>query len=175
MLTPISHFKDELNNAETVAGKIAVVLFHAFVWLMVLALLILLIFPSIMPDCVFGGFDEYTKVLLWGFMRIFLIFFLVFLLYVERFGTKNVGNVEALTFLTVLSWFLFYKVTKKRLDALDLETATPKISEDCWKMMRTGDAVWCFWPVVVLVFLWFERAQTTRSGNGPEREPLVTG
>lgn len=168
------HLKDEFNATETAAGKIGVVLFHVLIWVSIIFSIVFLIIPGIMPDCVLAvfGSDEYLKIMFLGLLRTYILIFILLLLYVERFGAKNIYNVGAFALLCLLTYVLFYGVTKKQLDGLKEEE--PRISSDCWKIMRAGDGVFFLWPVVVLLLLMVDRFQNRDVANQPERQPLTS-
>lgn len=163
------HLEYAWSHLSTVWGKIALVLFYLFIWLIILSCLVTIFFPSSQGmQCILDSMDEWSATLYVGMLRSFNIFALGFLLYAYTVGlhSKNVAFVAVTTILTC-SFYI------KMVYDLKTQEAKYELYEECVGVYVYGIYVVCIWMLVTLIFTIMEE-RSGDYGTENERQPLST-
>jgi hypothetical protein len=164
------HLKHAWSQLSTIWGKIALVLFYLFIWLMILSCVVTIIFPSSQGvQCLLNSMDEWSASLYVGMLRYFNIFAVGFILYADMVGlhSKNVAFVAATTILTC-SFFV-----KSAYDLKTTQEAKYEAYEECIVGYVYGSYVMSAWILVTLIFTMMEQRYGDH-GTDNERRPLMS-
>jgi hypothetical protein len=156
---PVSRVRNAWSGTQTTYGKVGVVLFYPFVWIMIVTSIWTWIDPrSQGMDCIFGGIKgAESQALYAATYRGMAIMTIGFLLYADMggFHTRNVGFVT----IVLVAW-----AGNGLPSALDLNCTAI-----VWSIVAG-----IVWLVVALILVYLDTILGAPSGSGSERTPLTS-
>jgi hypothetical protein len=157
-MNPMFYLKHAWENTHSIWGKMTIVLFYVYIWLMIIASFIYMVWPNLMGTCFLEKESDYASATIVSLMRTGNLFSLGFFLYADRGGIKfwNVTMVVVISLINI--WFAW---TWAR-DWKTLEGA-PKHCSDNGIMTQSLVAV--IWITVSWVFSFLEH----RAGHSGSR------
>jgi len=159
---PQSYIKQNWERTTTNYGKVAIILFHVFIWLAIILSLYQLISPTSQGmACYLAPLDGYPRHLAIFLLRGLYLFLIGFFIYADRGGTRFWNAFMVLVFLLIS-----FIAASRWLNSSD--TA---IVHACKAPFKFTSWIWIVWIALATVCAFVEDFYG-RGGSDEEHQPL---
>jgi hypothetical protein len=166
-LNPMNYLSNAWNAADSIWGKIAIVLFYTFIWLQIIWAAEIVIWPRVGWECFYEGLSEYAAAGIEKYLVAMNILAIGFYLYADRGGIK-VWNVVMVCFFNTW-WSLIMLPGFKSMGELE---GAPQGCDDIIIGASFVLKVLLWWPIAVLLCSVMEHINTP-TGTSAETAPIV--
>jgi hypothetical protein len=168
-MNPMFYLKHAWDNTQSVWGKMTIVLFYVYIWIMIITSFMYMVWPNLMGKCFLEKESDFGSATIVALQRIGNLFAVGFYLYADRGGIRF-WNVTMVFVISVISfWFAWTW-------ARDWKTmvGAPKHCSDYGMMTQILVAV--IWITVSWIFSFLEHRAGHSGGTGAttdESTPLT--